>query len=851
LSEGCADLRVLLTTHQFFPRYTAGTEVAALSTGIELLARGHEVHVLTVDPTLHRESADIGYKDYDYQGLMVRALELPRPTTLLEGIRNEYENALVADHVRRYVERVKPDVVHMFHIARLSGSVIGVFRELNVPLVFTTTDFWSICVRNTLMKPSGDLSTGPDEISSNCLECRGVEKFVPSSELPEIADKQQYYREIAQRALAQRQGEHQSMVRVRAMLARTESLRERVNAVDAILAPTKIMRQMLVENGIDQELVSVSPYGMNTSRFQDFERPAPERGKLRVGYMGQIAPAKGLHILIEGFKRLPEDSGATLRISGDLKRAPNPDYSCEIYELAGEDPRINFAGAYPNDRVADELKKIDVLVVPSTWYENSPLVIYEALASRMPVVATDLGGMSEVVHHRENGLLFEPGDAEDLARQLNRLISEPGLLEELGNNAGHVRTVQDSVDEVLELYERLRNRRPHEQRRERMPEQRVTERRTTEKRFDEPQVPRMANVGKAPNEIKSTPATSAVTKSAPPKPATNGGHAQPTGPISGSVPVFFVIGRAKSGTTWLTRMLDSHPEILCKGEGIFFGRGTDLGFNRQLMTPTSLQGALADSEHLRTWIERRPMWTGRKHVDQHLANLVRMSIEYFLKEELAASGKRIVGDKTPLITADDVREISSVMPEAKVIHVIRDGRDTAVSVVHHEWNRTTEAGGHLRVDSEALRKRDAYRADPEGFVARGESIFSAGKLEWHAKDWAELVGKTTENGPILLGENYTEVRYEDMLEQPVREVRRLLEFLGADSSEETAQRCVERHSFERKTRRQRGQEDSTAFLRKGIAGDWKNVFTEGDKRIFKREAGWLLLDLGYEKVPNW
>ena len=97
-------MRVLLTTHQFFPRYTAGTEVAALSTGIELLARGHEVHVLTVDPTFHKEAAEIGYKDYDYRGLMVRALELPRPALAqIESIKNEYDNVLVADHVRAAV----------------------------------------------------------------------------------------------------------------------------------------------------------------------------------------------------------------------------------------------------------------------------------------------------------------------------------------------------------------------------------------------------------------------------------------------------------------------------------------------------------------------------------------------------------------------------------------------------------------------------------------------------------------------------------------------------------------------------------------------------------------------------
>lgn len=453
-------MRVLLTTHQFFPNYIAGTEVAALSTGVELRARGHEVHVLTVDPDVRKESAEVGYKDYDFRGLKVHALELPRPGRLLplEIVRNEYDNPLVAEHVRRYVGRIEPDAVHMFHAARLSGSVIGVFRELGVPLVFTSTDFWSVCVRHTLAKPSGELSEGPDEISSNCLECRQVEKLLPPAELPEATqDKRAFYREIAERALAGREGEHPSMARVRAMLYRTEFLRERINSVDAILAPTDIMRRMLVANGIKPDLVRVSPYGMDLSRFRDFERPTPVPGRLRIGFMGQVNRSKGLHVLIEAFKKLPEDGGATLRISGDLRRH-SADYARELYEQAGGDPRINFAGPFPNERVANELAKMDVLVVPSTWYENTPLVIFEAFASGMPVIATNLGGMSEVVHHGENGFLFESGDAEGLAQQLRRLMDEPGLVEELGRNAGNVRTVQDSVDEALGLYEGPRAR---------------------------------------------------------------------------------------------------------------------------------------------------------------------------------------------------------------------------------------------------------------------------------------------------------------------------------------------------------------------------------------------------------
>jgi hypothetical protein len=104
----------------------------------------------------------------------------------------------------------------------------------------------------------------------------------------------------------------------------------------------------------------------------------------------------------------------------------------------------------------------------------------------------------------------------------------------------------------------------------------------------------------------------------------------------------------------------------------------------------------------------------------------------------------------------------------------------------------------------------------------------------------------------LLGSDYTEVRYEDLLERPEEGVGRLLSFLDADASKQSVQRCVEKASFERWTKgRTRGEEDSSSLLRKGITGDWKNVFNAGDKEIFKDEAGDLLVQLGYENNLDW
>ena len=326
--------------------------------------------------------------------------------------------------------------------------------------------------------------------------------------------------------------------------------------------------------------------------------------------------------------------------------------------------------------------------------------------------------------------------------------------------------------------------------------------------------------------------------------------ARSSGTSGTGTPVFFLVGRAKSGTSWLMRTLDSHPEILCRGEGRLFGKDykseSIKNMDSKTIQPSSLYRAILDAEYLDAWVSRS-VWSRDDDKDEHLDNLTRLAVEYFLTRKLAESGKRIVGDKTPLLGGDVLREIGTIYPNSRVIHIIRDGRDVAVSSIHHVWNHAVQEGGSYGVDTESLEKRDRYRSDPTAFADSGESIFVEGQAADIAKNWADMVERARNDGAKLLDSRYAEVRYEDLLARPVEEVGRLLRFLGAAADGETATRCVESASFERWSKgRERGREDSRAFLRKGVAGDWKNVFTENDRRAFEEAAGGLLMDLGYE-----
>ena len=332
------------------------------------------------------------------------------------------------------------------------------------------------------------------------------------------------------------------------------------------------------------------------------------------------------------------------------------------------------------------------------------------------------------------------------------------------------------------------------------------------------------------------------------------GADRPPGSRDG-VPIFFIVGQAKSGTSWLMRTLNHHPEILCRGEGRFFGRDFRnedfLRADLKTIQPSSLYSAIIDSDYLRAWVERS-VWTREGDADGHLTDLTRLAVEHFLSGQLSKAGKRIAGDKTPFLSSETISEISAVCPEAKVIHIVRDGRDVAVSLTHHRWNHARDEGGTFGLGTEERAKRDAYREDPRRLLEAEGGIFTEAGLMGAAKSWREHVGRAVEDGPRLLGDNYAEVRYEDLLERPEEEIERVLRFLGADAGEEAVKRSLEAGSFERWTKgRERGEEESTSFFRKGVAGDWRGVFNERDKQIFKEVTGDLLIELGYEGDDSW
>jgi hypothetical protein len=307
--------------------------------------------------------------------------------------------------------------------------------------------------------------------------------------------------------------------------------------------------------------------------------------------------------------------------------------------------------------------------------------------------------------------------------------------------------------------------------------------------------------------------------------------------------MFFLVGQAKSGTSWLMRTLNAHPEILCRGEGRFLCRSyrdENIMITSTRIQPSSLYAAFLDADYLSAWIDRS-VWTREHDREEELRRITGAAIRQIFSERLAEAGKRIAGDKTTFYGTEILAETHAICPEAKIVHIMRDGRDVAVSYMYHVRNRGYEHGGIL--SAEELERMESY-ADV--------GMFTEERLRELASSWRSNVTQAMNDGPKLFGKNYAEVCYEDLLERPEEEVGRILRFLDADASTQSVKRCVEKTSFEQWRRgRTQGREDPTSLLRKGIAGDWKNVFNGADKEIFKDEAGDLLIQLGYEKNCDW
>jgi hypothetical protein len=172
---------------------------------------------------------------------------------------------------------------------------------------------------------------------------------------------------------------------------------------------------------------------------------------VRFGFVGSLVWYKGGEVLMEAMNRL-RDAPVVLEVHGDFRPGEDPHHA-RLRDLAG--PNVRFHGRFDHARLSEVYAGIDVLVVPSLWYENSPITIHEAHLARTPVVASGIGGMAEYVRDGVDGLHFRAGDAASLAAALRRFVDEPDLLERLGRDFPRVKTIAENARETEFRYRAL------------------------------------------------------------------------------------------------------------------------------------------------------------------------------------------------------------------------------------------------------------------------------------------------------------------------------------------------------------------------------------------------------------
>ena len=234
------------------------------------------------------------------------------------------------------------------------------------------------------------------------------------------------------------------------MRARDAGLRERLlPCVTRFFSPSRFLREHLVEWGIAPDRIEHLPNGIDLEPFADFRREPSE--KLRVAFLGTLAPHKAPHLLVDAWSRLDEN----LRAKAELTLyGPKQHYPSYVAALERSAAAVGAAlpGSLRREEVPATLGRIDLLVVPSIWYENAPLTIQEARATRTPLLVSDLGGMAELVEPGRHGWRFRPGDPADLAAHLERCLTDPTLLEQLDAGDDPVPDMMDTTRAVERAY---------------------------------------------------------------------------------------------------------------------------------------------------------------------------------------------------------------------------------------------------------------------------------------------------------------------------------------------------------------------------------------------------------------
>jgi glycosyltransferase involved in cell wall biosynthesis len=420
-------MKILEVTAGYLPDGLGGVELALHRFSKWAQREGHE-------PRVYRrydraDEADFVRHDETVDGVRVVGVNYRfRDASTFQHL---VENA---NHKRAFGEacdEFKPDLVHLHHATCLTTEIVDAAQERGVPVVVSLHDYWLGCPRGQRIR--ADLSYCPTLEVERCTRC--YRETWPHW-FPPAPDRTFDHRVF---------GDYHARIR------------ETLDRADALVAPSPFTRRVFARDGFDAGRIEVVEYGMDVDLYRAVRAAArPPSSRFRIGYLGTVLPSKGVHILIEAFKRVGH-SDRSLEIHGPIL----PFHQDTTYgerlrrQTAGWESQITFHGAYAPADAPRILARLDCLVVPSIWYETYCMVVREGFLAGVPVVASNFGAMAEAIEDERTGLLFNAGDAVDLARKLDRLAREPELRQRLAQSEKHVSTTAENGARTVAIYERL------------------------------------------------------------------------------------------------------------------------------------------------------------------------------------------------------------------------------------------------------------------------------------------------------------------------------------------------------------------------------------------------------------
>ncbi len=414
-------MKLLFVIHQYFPDCHSGTEQYCLAVSREARRRGDEVVVLSLEPDYNRRDPHLVVFDRPYDGFTVLRLRYWGGIQPNEVLR-DYENPIAAAKFSEVLDSVQPEAIHFFHLRYLGSDFLDVACDRGIRTVVNLMDFWYVCPRFTLLRSDGELCEGPPDHGRGCVACA-------YPELESLLDDPSLQTEQLAKTPDRVPSADTPTDRFVALMQRKPVLLQRLARVDHVIAPSRFLADMFKKNGFEHDQVHVVPYGLEPNRVKRMPVVRP-RSPLRVGFAGVFSPWKGAHVLVDAALRIEEQIELTLH--GRTEEFMFQSYiDAQVLQPARDDDRIRFPGPFGHGELDQVMADMDVLVVPSLWYENTPFVVLEAFEAGVPVIASELGGISEIVEEGVNGYLFPPGDAAALAQVLRACILDPSRISSL------------------------------------------------------------------------------------------------------------------------------------------------------------------------------------------------------------------------------------------------------------------------------------------------------------------------------------------------------------------------------------------------------------------------------------